>query len=245
MHPVELRILGGFELRVDGVVVDVQPGLQKLTAFVALASRGIDRNYVAFQLWPDKTEARAKANLRSTLWRLGKLDRTVLTACQNRLRLAEHVWVDALHGVRDLRDEGDTGIVDDMLPFAVLQSELLPDWYDDWLVVERERLRQLSLATLETRARNALGRGDSARSIQTALAAVSIDPLRESARRIVIQAHLAEGNQYEALRELESYRTILRCDPHLTVSTELLALFDPASDATVPEAGAADLPVAV
>lgn len=226
MQTVELRILGGFELRVDDRVIDLQPALQKLTAFVALASRGIDRNYVAFQLWPDKPEARAKANLRSTLWRLGKLEEPIVAASQNRLRLADEVWVDACHGVKQLQEFGDTAILDDMLPFAMLQSELLPDWYDDWLIVERERLRQLSLAALEKRARVALERGDSAVAIQTALAAVSIDPLRESARRIVIEAHLHEGNECEARRELDNYRTLTERDMRISVSPELAALFE-------------------
>ena len=226
MTDVELRLLGGFEMRLEGEVVELQPAMQRLLAFVSLAPRGVERCFAAFQLWPDKNEDRAKANLRSTLWRLGKLPADVVSATKNRLRLSSNIWVDAHHGIQGLMEGTDTAILDEMLPFHTLQSELLPDWYDDWLIVERERLRQLSLRALESKARQALTVGDTSDAIQVGLAAVAIDPLRESGHRIVIEAHLAEGNESEAVRELSRYRDILAAQPGLRPSPEIISLVD-------------------
>jgi DNA-binding SARP family transcriptional activator len=214
---VELRLLGGFGLRVDGRQLEVTPAAQRLLAFVALTPRGADRSFVAFQLWPEHTEQRARANLRSALWRLGKASARLIVATKGQLRLGPDVWVDARHGIDELAAGGVTSLADASLPFHALDSDLLPDWYDDWLVIERERLRQLRLASLEELARRDLAEGRPGRSIQLALAAVAIEPLRESGHRLVIEAHLAQGNQIDALRQFQHLRSLLHsalgCEP--------------------------------
>ena len=215
--PVELRLLGGFGLTIDGHVLEVTPAAERLLAFIALTPRGAERSYTAFQLWPEHEERRAKANLRSALWRLGKAPAELIRATKSRLRLAPDVWVDVRHGIAELASGGIDSIVEAALPFHALDSDLLPDWYDDWLMIERERLRQFRLGSLEEGARLALGRGQFGQAIQLALAAVSIDPLRESGHRLVIEAHLANGNRFDARRQLDCYRSLLRsqlgCEP--------------------------------
>ena len=58
--------------------------------------------------------------------------------------------------------------------------ELLLGWYDDWVVIERERLTQLHLTALESLSDRLLSDGEHAKALQVALAAVQVDPLRES-----------------------------------------------------------------
>ena len=200
---VELRLLGGFELSIGGRVIDLQPGMQRLAAFVALAPRGVDRMFAAFQLWPNSTERRAQANLRSALWRIRQLDAEVLHATTSRLRLEDSVWVDTRDGLHG------TGTDDQPRPYHLLEPDLLPDWYDDWLIVERERHRQLELQQLECRARTALDTGDASGAVQWSLAALSVDGRRESAHRILIDAHRAEGNLHEVDRETARYHRCL------------------------------------
>ena len=204
---VRLSLIGGFELEIDGVLVDVQPAVRRLTALIALTPRGLSRDFAAFQLWPDKPEVRAKANLRSTVWRLNQLPAPVVNVSATQLRLAPEVWLDT-------RDEAAE---DDSLasghPFETLLVDLLPDWYDEWLEIERERFRQRRLACLDARAREALATGDSAGAIQLALAALAIDGTRESSHRLVVQAHLSEGNEWEAERERSRHRRCLHGCP--------------------------------
>lgn len=217
MHDVRLHMIGGFDLVVDGApVLSLQPAMQRLLAFVALTPRGVEREFAALQLWPDTTEERARANLRSTLWRIRRLPVEVIATTTTRLRLAADVWVDARDGMDQLAGGPET--------FQSLLTDLLPDWYDDWLDIERERLRQLSLRTLEERAREALLAGDASTAIQVALSAAAIDPMRESAHRLVIEAHLAEGNQRDAMRTLEGYRQRIAIDAALSPSADLEAL---------------------
>jgi DNA-binding SARP family transcriptional activator len=232
MRDVRLHLIGGFELNIGGSAVVLQPVLQRLLAFVALTPRGVDREFAALQLWPDHCDERARASLRSALWRLRRLPVEVLIITSTRLRLNELVWVDAHHGIDELARGGDAAGLNGALPFQSLLANLLPDWYDDWLTIERERLRQLSLHVLESRARNALAAGDAPMAIHLSLTAMSIDPLRETPHRLLIEAHLAEGNQRDAHRTLDGYREMLAVDPRLAPSGDLEKLIHQPHHAT-------------
>jgi DNA-binding SARP family transcriptional activator len=84
-------------------------------------------------------------------------------------------------------------------------GELLPDWYDDWVLVERERYRQLRLHALERLCADLTRAGAYARAVDIGLLAVAEEPLRESGHRALIRVHLAEGNAGEALRQYQTY----------------------------------------
>jgi DNA-binding SARP family transcriptional activator len=45
--------------------------------------------------------------------------------------------------------------------------------------------------------------------VQAAYAAVRVEPLRESAHRLVVRVHLAEGNVTEAVRAYENFRVLI------------------------------------
>lgn len=218
---LRLTLLGGFELCIDGELVRIQPSAQRVLAFVALATRGVERSFAAMQLWPDKTEVRAKANLRSSIWRIGKVSNDLILTRGTRLHLCPDVWVDTHDGIPEVASSGTSSFSQNCLPFQSLNRALLPDWYDCWLVIEREHLRQLQLGALEQRARAALQAGRSHDAIQAALSAASLDPLRESAHRIVIEAHLAEFNGAEAASHFERYRQLLWADTGMTPSADL------------------------
>ncbi len=226
MTAVELRLLGGFGLEVDGRRIEMTPAAQRLLAFVALTPRGAERSYTAYQLWPEQSEERAKANLRSTLWRLSKAPADLIAATKTHLRLCPWVWVDVRHGLAELAAAGSDAIVAAALPFQALDSDLLPDWYDDWLMIERERLRQLRLGSLEDAARAATAAGRHGQAVQLALATVSIDPLRESGHRLAIEAHLANGNRFDARRQYETYTRLLRTQAGAAPSAQLTRLVD-------------------
>src|SRR4029077_344554 len=106
----------------------------------------------------------------------------------------------------------------------LLTGELLPDWYDDWVMVERERLRQLSLHALEALAEQLLEVGRLGAALEAALEAVAMEPLRESAHRLLIRIHLAEGNGAEAIRESELCGRLLRDQLGLEPSPQLARL---------------------
>jgi DNA-binding SARP family transcriptional activator len=99
-----------------------------------------------------------------------------------------------------------TAVFSGVTPEVRPGGELLPGWYEDWVLVERERLRQLRMHALEALAEKLTEAGRYGVAMQAAYAAVRADPVRESAHRAVVRVHLAEGNVLEALRAYELTR---------------------------------------
>jgi DNA-binding SARP family transcriptional activator len=208
----EVRLLDGFELRVAGEPVALPRSSQRLLAILALRTRPMLRHCLAGALWPEVPEDRALGNLRSALWRLQRPLGGVARATDGSVRLAAPVRVD-LREASDLarRVIAGSGDPDDIARApSVLRGELLPDWYDDWVVLEREHFRQLSVHALEALAEDLTAAGQLGAALEAALAAVADEPLRESAHRAVIRVHMAEGNAIEAVKQFSTCRRLLR-----------------------------------
>jgi DNA-binding SARP family transcriptional activator len=220
---VRLKLLGGFELTLAGVPVSLPLQCQRLLAVQAIHDRPLLRSYVAGNLWLDTTEARAQANLRSALWRLNSHSDRLVEASAQRLRLAPDVEVDLHRAVvlAQRLSEG-TATADDLQHASgLLAADVLPDWYDEWLLAERERFRQLRLHALESLCDHLAEAGDFSGALRAGLAAVAGDPLRESAHRALIRLWLAEGNQGEAVRQYSMFRRLLQEQLGLTPSTHI------------------------
>jgi DNA-binding SARP family transcriptional activator len=211
---VRLSLLGHFSLRADGVERSLAAGSRRLITLLALRGQRIRRPVIAGTLWPEANDARASACLRSAIARLGHAHVEVLCVNANELSLNAAVRVDlrnaevearrllASHGT--LCDADRCGV-----STGQLSLELLPGWYDDWVLMEAEAWRQLRLHALETLSMRLSSTACHAEAILAALVAVSSDPLRESARSVLIRAYLAEGNRSEAQREFGRYRELM------------------------------------
>jgi DNA-binding SARP family transcriptional activator len=219
-----IGLLNGFEFQCDGKPVPLPLSTQRLLAFLALHDRPLLRLYVATALWPDGTEERSGANLRSALWRLRSEGRCLVESSNGHLRLEQAVLVDyrlvTVHA-RHLLDPSTPCDVDD-LDESLFGGDLLPDWYDDWVVMERERFRQLRLFALESAADRLVAAGRHGQAVQAAMMAVSEEPLRESAHRVLVRAHLAQGNHGEAILQYRRFRRAL----HEELQVEPSPLFE-------------------
>lgn len=224
-----LLLLGGFELRINGSPVDVSAPGRRLIAFLALNPKPLSRAFVAGALWPETTDAKAGANLRTTLWRLHALDRSVVHAGQHTIELEPEIEVD-VHQILTLSTAlaaGDTEI--DLLAVdpTLMAKDLLPELWDSWLVFERERVRQLTLHALELLSRRLSDASHHGAAVLAALAAVEAEPLRETANRTLVDAHLAEGNIAEAVRQYRRFAELLHrelgAEPHTSFRNAVAA----------------------
>jgi len=222
---LKLRLLSGFTLLRGVEVVELPLSVQRVVTFLSLQVHPLHRPHVAGTLWPDTTDQRASANLRSALWRLNQLGCPLIKATGTSLQLAPEVEVDlresSARAHQLLRMEGNQLGRQDEAQFCF---DLLPDWYEDWLVIERERFHQLRLRVLEFICERLTAAGEFARALEAVLAAVAAEPLRESAHRALIRVHLAEGNRAEAFRQFQFYRQILQDELGLTPSTQIVEL---------------------
>jgi len=208
---LRLGLLGGFEFRCAARPTPLTPHLERLVAFLALQGRSVHRAYVAGRLWIDHSEENAQGCLRTSLWRIGRLPRTPVDVTTTHVGLAAAVTLDARElesaAERVLYGTAPSAADVDLLVHA---ADLLPDWYDDWVEQERERLRQLRLLALDAAGRALIDAGRFGEAALVALTAVAAEPIRESAYRVLIRAHLGEGNVGEALRQGVLFRAQLR-----------------------------------
>ncbi|MDH2414734.1 BTAD domain-containing putative transcriptional regulator [Nocardioides sp. CER19] len=185
---------------------------------------------VAGLLWPDSSDDRA----------LMSLDRAVLETerhCPELLR-ADHlgVWLDpdvevdvdelrrTAAATEDALAEGSAGA----LLGRLVGEPLLPDWYDEWVLPERERLERLRARALARVARYALEAGDLALGVDAASAATHADPLLESAAELAIRAHLGRGDPGSALLEFDRHCDAVREEFGVLPSSAVLELIESA-----------------
>ena len=216
-----IRLLGCFEVRIGPQLVPLPRACAELLSFLVLAGGASERSVVAGSLWSDKTETRASANLRSALWRLPNRGQDIVDTSGRRLALTDGVVADVRileYRARQLIGGDAPGSSEDL---EQLDGELLPGWDQPWVVLERERLRHLRLYALETLSRQFLEIGRVAEAVLGAVAAVQGEPLRESANRALIAAHLADGNRWEAVRQYHQYRELLWDELGVTPSRDL------------------------
>jgi DNA-binding SARP family transcriptional activator len=206
-----LTLLSDFQLLVAGSVVGLPHGVERLLAFLGVSHAPVARSRVAALLWPDVDDRRANGDLRSALWRLRRIT-GVLHEDNHRLSLAPQVAVDIseMAGLSRTLIEDATSPALGRLPELVRAHSILPGWDEEWLVVERERYRLSRLRALESSAEALLSCGRLSEALDAALAAVDTEPYRESAHRLSVRIHIAEGNHAEALRAYHGYVSLIR-----------------------------------
>jgi len=211
---VTLRLLKGFALLVGEQRITLSSSAQRLLAFLALQDRPRTRSYVASALWPETTTVRANANLRSSLWRAMRTGYRVIDASAREVALATNVAVDlrdAVDRAHRLLDEGYR--CDEILTWETrdeLSADLLPEWSEnEWVLIEQEQYRQLRLYALEAMAKRLTSAGRHGEAVTAGLVVVRAEPLRESAHRVLIDAHLAAGNRGAAAQQFERCRRVL------------------------------------
>jgi DNA-binding SARP family transcriptional activator len=167
--------------------------------------------YVAGSLWLDASEAGANASLRTALWRLRRPHCPLVDATPTHVALSRVVHVDVREAKAAAESviEGDASLTNERTSALSRAGEILPDWYEDWVLIEREHFRQLRLHALETLCADLTADGRFVDAIAAGLAAVEGEPLRESAHRAVIKAHISEGNPGEALRQYRYFHRLL------------------------------------
>jgi DNA-binding SARP family transcriptional activator len=227
--PLRLSVLRGFEVRSGLDVIALPFNGQRLVAYLAVRERPQLRATVASSLWLETTDARASANLRTALWKIRQLRDGLVQTTGNYLSLDAEADVDLARLLAQARRlispsaELDPSDAD----AEALSGDLLPDWDEEWIPFERERLRQLRVHALEALCRRLSQAGRHGEAIDAGQAAVAAEPLRESGQRTLIAAHLAEGNLCEARRQFGLYREVLWESLRLAPSEDLLAMLTP------------------
>jgi SARP family transcriptional regulator, regulator of embCAB operon len=214
---LRLWLVGHFRLTTPRAEIAVGDCGARLLALLALREGRITRCGTAGTLWPETSDEHAQGSLRSALRRLPVAARRAVDVTGHDLSLAAGVEVD-LHEHRSLAyrllDPSCAPRAADLRREATheLSTDLLPDWYEDWIRPEADAWRQLRVHALEALAGRLVQARRFGEAATAATVAARADPLRESARAALVRVHLAEGNQSDALAEFHRYRSLIRAE---------------------------------
>jgi DNA-binding SARP family transcriptional activator len=119
-----------------------------------------------------------------------------------------------------------TAVADDLtldrVPADAL--DLLPGWYDDWVIIERERIRQRVLHAMEALCRQLTLSARYDEALAVARAAIAAEPLRESAQRVLLETLLATGCPSEAWEAYTAFADLVRSELGVEPSRSLTAM---------------------
>ncbi len=199
-----------------------------LLAYLILhRSQHTRRDAVAFALWPDDEEAKARANLRRHIALLSGAmpanEPPFFLVDQNTIRW--NAFYDATVDVCEFERYG-------ALPseaanaVALYGGDLLPDSYEEWLLPERERLRDVQTANLERLSRRLRLDGDYPNAILVAKRLLEHDPWREDAVRYMMSLRYESGDRAGALQEYERFASRLHTEMQVLPMPETVARHD-------------------
>jgi DNA-binding SARP family transcriptional activator len=262
MARLTLTVLGGFEGRLDGgrpLRLAVRKA-QALLAYLALPpGQAHPRDKLTALLWGGVSEARARASFRQALSTLRRaVGDGVLVQEGDRIALgAPAVDVDAVRLEQELRAGGHDRLESTV---ALYRGDLLAGLvldeppFEEWLLAERERLRELALEGLARLLASQRTAGDFEAGVGTALRLLTIDPLQESVHRTLMRLYARLGRRGDALRQYRECLSVLRREVDAEPETETRQLYQeilrargsaaPPDSATFREATAAPAPSA-
>jgi DNA-binding SARP family transcriptional activator len=149
---LEVRLLGQFEVRRDGTPISIPSrAAQSLLAYLLLnLDTAHRREKLAGLIWPNASDEIARRNLRQELWRLRKSlasdspaggDYLLTDDISIAFNKQADYWLDISALECGASPQASTG--DLMSLLSLYRGDLLPGFYDDWAVLERERLRAI------------------------------------------------------------------------------------------------------
>ncbi len=209
---LRVRLFGELDLRLgDSLVPPLESArAESLLAYLLLHREAPQpRQRLAFLLWPDSIESQARTNLRHVLHKLRAAlpdadrfidvtPRTLQWREDAPFELDVESFEEAL--ARAGRDDGDGAVVALREAVDRYTGDLLEATYDEWVLEQRERLRQRYLETLERLARLLEERGEAPEGVPYAERLLRHDPFREETYRLLMRLYDAAGDRARALR---------------------------------------------
>jgi DNA-binding SARP family transcriptional activator len=227
--PVRIRLLGGFEVTVDGH--SLTPGhkapyrlLDLLHSIAASYPEGVPVRDLIDTFWSDSDGDAARNTLQVTIHRLRRLlgnDASVVTR-NGRVRLDPATcWIDAHAFELQARQASATASPDEArLAEACARYRGHVSSIDRdpaWVLAMRERVRRAWLDVVRTLGERLEARSDWSGAIRLYLRAVEIDPAAEELYRRAMRCQANAGDPHEALRTFaicrEQLATCLRAEP--------------------------------
>lgn len=212
-----LKLFGGASLEgPEGPLTGRVVQRRRLAVLIVLAlthRRGVSRDKLIANLWPDSEPDRARHLLSDSLYVLRKnLGDDAVIATGDELRLnAEGVRTDVIEFEQAL-EQGDMERAVTLYTGPLLDGVYLSDnaEWESWVDGERERLSRLYGRALETLATERDIRGDFPASVDAWRKAAAHEPTNSRVALRLMQALDAAGNRAAAIHHAHIHQTTLR-----------------------------------
>ena len=211
---LEFQLLGDFHLRYNGdSLTTLNARLQTLLVYLLLHRHHPQpRQHIAFVFWPDSSEKQAFSNLRTLYARLRKnlpQAELFLQADSQTMQWQLDSPFSLDVAKFEMAVETAATITDWQTAVNLYHDNLLPNWYDEWLVSERDRLQQLFLQANETLLQMLEDQRDYQMAVQAAQRLLRYDPLHEATYLRLMRVQALAGNKAGALRTFHTCATLL------------------------------------
>jgi DNA-binding SARP family transcriptional activator/tetratricopeptide (TPR) repeat protein len=175
------------------------------------------RDKLSALLWPEVADSQARQSLRQALSSLRRaiepVERSALRIEGDTVTLeAKAVRADVAtftslvaRGTRDALEEAAGLYRGDLLDGLVIAAEP----FEDWLLAERERLRELALEALASLLAKQAAGASAEPAIRTALRMLSIDPLQETVHRELMRLYVGQNRRPSALQQYQACVAVL------------------------------------
>ena len=220
MARLRLSLLGGFRVRLDlGPPLALPAKAQALMAYLALrAGQAQPRDKLGALLWGDIGDEQARSNLRHALFTIRKavgpaLPASVVSEGQ-MVTLAPAAFDVDVQKFEALVREGTPEALEQAA--ALYQGELLDGLgvdeprFEEWLLGERERLRELAIDALALLLAHESQTGRTQRAIKTATCLLAMDPLQEAVHRTLMRLYARQGRRAAALKQYQTCVDVLK-----------------------------------
>ena len=249
---LHISLLGEFRLvSGDTPVTTVDwPRLQSMLAYLVLHhTASQSRTHLAFLLWPESTDAQARTNLRHLVFRLRRdlphVDSFLHIDKQTLHWRSDAPWtldvLDFERAIAQAEQAQSTTQTRKALETAVelYRGDLLPGYYDEWILPERERLHQLFLRALEQLILLLEQERDYPAAIHYAQRLLRDDPLHEATYRHLMRLYAVNGERAAAIRTYHACATILEREMAVAPGKPTRELYEQLLQKDVPSINAA------
>jgi len=238
---LEIRLFGSIELRVDGAPLTafISTKAPALIAYLAVSQRPATRDQLAALFWGEMGDADAKNNLRQTLTSLRKRLDAFLEITRDTIALRAETSITsdivAFEGALRAARRADGLVRLSHLQTAVdayrgdfLEGFLVRDAseFEEWLVAQRTRYRELALQAFHQLTEGYLARAEHPAAIDTATRLLALDPWREEGHRQLMLALARTGQYSAAMTHYQRCCTLIREAFAVAPAEETTALYE-------------------
>jgi DNA-binding SARP family transcriptional activator/DNA-binding transcriptional ArsR family regulator len=234
MSVLQIRLFGGLALAWDGAPITLISSVKArslLAYLVAYCQQPHTRDLLAGTFWPELSDDAARRRLSQAIWQIrrGLEHHPVLRIEGDSVRFAPAIPVSI--DLEEFTRHYTLGTEDspDALGHWVtcIQNyggEFLAGYYDDWILTERERLRNMYLLALGHLIAGYKSQGQYEQALTYARALVSEDPWSEESHRETMRLYHLLGRYAEAERQYQTCRQILKDELGVAPAPETDAL---------------------